>query len=89
MWVRFSGRSPAKRITLGEATAFGIAALLFFDLGEKQAQAALSHPLTIRDLDLVTGFAGQSGIECGPRQKKSAFRVCRVSCHQALGGLDP
>jgi hypothetical protein len=58
MWVRFSGRSPAKRITLGEATAFGIAALLFFDLGEKQAKAALSHPLTIRDLDLVTGFAG-------------------------------
>ena len=85
--VRFRSRSSAERVTLGEAAGFGIAALLFLDLGQEQAQATLFHSVVLRDLDLMTGFAGQSGIERDPSQKQPAFEVGGIACDHALGGL--
>jgi hypothetical protein len=80
--VRVSGRGPAKRFALGKPPGFGIATLLFFDLGKKKAQAALFHSLILGDLDLMAGFTGQSCIKRDPREKNSALGVCRIAGDQ-------
>jgi hypothetical protein len=80
--VRVSGRGPAKRFPLGKSPGFGIATLLFFDLGKKQAQAALLHSLIHGDLDLMAGFTGQPCIEGDSREKNSALGVCRIAGDQ-------
>ena len=66
IWI--SRGRPAESITLGEPAGFGIATLLFLDLGKEQAQSALVQAFAPQDFDLMTGLAGQSGVECDPRQ---------------------
>jgi hypothetical protein len=85
VWVGFRGRGLAKRVALGKSAGFGVAAFLFLDFGEKQAQAALLHTTLLRDFDLVSGFARQSGIKGNPRQKQPTFGMGRISRNQALG----
>jgi hypothetical protein len=50
-------------VTLGKTARFGAATLLFLDLSKQQAKATLVQPFGVRGLDLMPGFAGQSGIE--------------------------
>jgi hypothetical protein len=87
MRVGFGGRRSTERITLSEAAGFGLATLLFLDLGEKQAYTTLVHSLVLCDLDLMTGLAGQSSIECDSSQKYPAFGVGGIARCQAFGGL--
>jgi hypothetical protein len=68
MRVGFCGRGTTKRVTLGESASFSIATFQFLDLGKEQTEPALLQSLGFSDLNLVTRFAGQSGIQRNPRQ---------------------
>jgi hypothetical protein len=88
MRIGFRGRGSAKGITLRNSAGFSIAAFLFLDLGEKQTQTTLLDPLTLGDLDLMTGFTRQTGVQCDPRQQKPALGMCWITRDQTPGCLN-
>ncbi len=58
MRVRIGVCRTAKRVTLGKATGFGVAAFQFFNLRQQQAQAALMNPFGLSGFDMMAGFTG-------------------------------
>jgi hypothetical protein len=86
--VRVCRGGLAKGITLGETPCFGIASLLFLDLGEKEAKSALVHTLGLRGFDLVPGFTGQSGIESNLGEEHPTLGMRGISCHEAFCSLN-
>jgi hypothetical protein len=85
MRVRICDRGLAKSLTLSQTANFGIAALLFLDLGKKQVETPLGVPISLRSLNLMAGFAGQSGIQRSLCKKNSAFEVGWIARDQLLG----
>ena len=84
MRVRFRLRRMTQRVTLGHTAGLGIAPLLFLDLGKQKAKATMSEALALRRVDLMPGFACQSGVKRDLRQQNPTLEVRRVSCNETL-----
>ena len=87
MRVGFGCGSTAKRVTLRKAAGFGIAPFLFLYFGKQETKPTLVQSFALGDLDLVTSFASQSGVEGDPGQKHSAFKIGRIARSETLSCL--